>query len=99
MDTQGLVKHAIMSHRKRGLHLGLHKAICVLLGWDTALPQDAGRSWVPRSMPSTIAATQKEDLILWPPVILIHNASIPNNKRDEQKVITVEALGSILRGF
>ncbi|XP_039038218.1 uncharacterized protein LOC120175718 [Hibiscus syriacus] len=38
MDTQRLVTHAFMSHKVglRAEHLGLHKAICVLLGWDSS---------------------------------------------------------------
>ncbi|KAJ7974937.1 XS domain protein [Quillaja saponaria] len=68
MDTQRLVNHAFMS-RKIGLrakHLGLHRAICVLLGWDTVVPHDT-ITWVPHVLPDAEALAQKEDLILWPP--------------------------------
>ena len=77
MDTQRLVTHAFMSHKTglRAKHLGLHKAICVLMGWDTVVPQDTV-TWVPQVLPQAEALAQKEDLILWPPIVIIHNISM-----------------------
>ncbi|KAG7946273.1 hypothetical protein I3843_14G031500 [Carya illinoinensis] len=98
MDTQRLVTHAFMS-RKVGLraqHLGLHKAICVLLGWNTVVPQDT-ITWVPQVLPNAEALAQKEDLILWPPVIIIHNISLSDNNPGKWKVITVEEIEAFLR--
>ncbi|KAA8539164.1 hypothetical protein F0562_025856 [Nyssa sinensis] len=99
MDTQRLVTHAFMSHKVglREQHLGLHKAICVLLGWNSEASPDV-ITWVPEVISSAEALAQKEDLIIWPPVIVIHNSSISDNDPEEQKVITVEALGDFLRG-
>ncbi|CAL5363370.1 unnamed protein product [Camellia sinensis] len=99
MDTQRLVMHAFMSHKVglRAQHLGLHKAICVLLGWNSVVAPDV-ITWVPEDVPDAEARAQKEDLVLWPPVIIIHNSSIAENNVGERKVITLEALGEFLRG-
>ncbi|GFZ11192.1 hypothetical protein Acr_22g0005900 [Actinidia rufa] len=99
MDTQRLVTHAYMSHkvRLRAQHLGLHKAICVLLGWNSVVAPDV-QTWVPEVFPEAEARAQKEDLILWPPVIIIHDSSIEENYTDECKFITLEAAGDFLRG-
>ena len=99
MDTQRLVTHAYMSHkvRLRAQHLGLHKAICVLLGWNSVVAPDV-QTWVPEVFPEAEARAQKEDLILWPPVIIIHDSSFEENYTDESKFITLEAAGDFLRG-
>lgn len=99
MDTQRLATHAFMSHKVglRAQHLGLLKAICVLLGWSTAVVPDTV-TWFPAPLSSAEALAQKEDLILWPPVIIIHNSSVPYNDSEGRGVITVEALEDFLRG-
>lgn len=98
MDTRRLVTHAFMS-RKVGLraqHLGLLKAVCVLLGWNTVVPHDT-ITWVPQVLSNAEALAQKEDLILWPPVIIIHNISLSDNNPGKWKVITVEEIEAFLR--
>ncbi|PRQ56182.1 putative XS domain-containing protein [Rosa chinensis] len=99
MDTQRLVTHAFMS-KKAGLrtqHLGLLKAVCALLGWSTVIPTDIVL-WVPQVLPKAEALAQKEDLILWPPVIIIHNISMSDNNPENWKVVSIEALEAFLRG-
>ncbi|XP_057980100.1 uncharacterized protein LOC131165937 [Malania oleifera] len=97
LDTQRLATHAFMSHKTglRAQHLGLHKAICVLMGWNSVVESDT-ITWVPQRMSSAEALAQKEDLILWPPVIIVHDNSTMKNNSDE-KVITIEALEAYLR--
>ncbi|XP_022745782.1 uncharacterized protein LOC111296036 [Durio zibethinus] len=99
MDTQRLVRHAFMSHKVglRAQHLGLHKAICVLLGWDSVAPPDT-ITWVPHVLPQAQAFAQKEDLVLWPPIVVIHNISMANNNPQEQKVLPIEGVQAFLRG-
>lgn len=99
MDTQRLVTHAFMSHKAglRAEHLGLHKAICVLLGWSTVVPDDT-ITWVPQVLPKAEALAQKEDLILWPPVIIVHNISFSHTNPEMWKVVTMEALEAFIRG-
>ncbi|CAH1430815.1 unnamed protein product [Lactuca virosa] len=101
MDTQRLAMHAFMS-RKVGLraqHLALHKAICYMLGWNGSLPQETLR-WFPEPLSSNESLAQKEDLIIWPPVVIVHNISILNNDSNGKGVgpTTIEELGQFLRG-
>eukprot|EP00250_Pteridium_aquilinum_P014748 c22176_g1_i1 orf=61-2016(+) len=73
-DTHSLVMHTFMS-RKRGLraqHLGLRIAICTLMGWSTTLEPSIGKRY--QHISSEEAKANKEDLILWPPALVIHNA-------------------------
>ena len=89
-----------MSHMfgLRAKHLGLHKEICVLLGWNNIVPPDT-ITWVPHVLLGDEALNQKEDLILWPPLVIIHNISIWNSDPKEWKLVTTEALGAFLRGL
>ncbi|XP_039070905.1 uncharacterized protein LOC120217947 isoform X2 [Hibiscus syriacus] len=98
MDTQRLVTHAFMSHKVglRAEHLGLHKAICVLLGWDSIAPPDT-ITWVPQVLPEAEALAQKEDLVLWPPMVVIHNISMANNNPQEQMIVPIEGVQAFLR--
>lgn len=99
MDTQRLVTHAFMSHKAglRAKHLGLHKAVCVLMGWDTVVPQDTV-TWVPQVLPQAEALAQKEDLILWPPIVIIHNISMSDDNPQNWKVVSMETIEAFLRG-
>jgi hypothetical protein len=99
MDTQRLVTHAFMSHKVglRAQHLGLHKAICVLLGWNTVFPQDT-ITWSPEILPAAEALSQKEDLILWPPLFIIHNISMSDSNPRKWKVVSEEEIEVFLRG-
>lgn len=98
-DTQRLATHAFMSHKHglRAQHLGLHRAICVLLGWNSVVAPDVV-TWYPKTISNAEALAQKEDLIIWPPVIVIHNSSTSGHDSERQRGITVEALEDFLRG-
>lgn len=101
MDTQRLAMHAFMS-RKVGLraqHLALHKTICYMLGWNGVLPQETIR-WFPEPLSTNESLAQKEDLIIWPPVVIVHNISIHNNDSNGsgKGPTTIEDLGQFLRG-
>nr|XP_018621855.1 uncharacterized protein LOC104118954 isoform X2 [Nicotiana tomentosiformis] len=98
-DTRALAKHCFMS-KKVGLkakHLGLHNAICVLMGWNSDAPPE-GKLWAPVAVPAPTALAQKEDLIIWPPVVVIHNCSALLTGLDGRKVMTTEAVEDFLRG-
>ncbi|KAF8403236.1 hypothetical protein HHK36_011337 [Tetracentron sinense] len=98
VDTRRLVTHAYMSLKVglRAQHLGYHKALCVLMGWNVA-PLD-NSMWVHRVLPNAESLALKEDLILWPPLVIIHNSSILNNDPDGRKMVTIDVLEAILRG-
>lgn len=100
LDTQRLAMHAFMSHKSglRAQHLGLVKAICVMLGWNSNIHAKTIR-WFPEPLSTAQTWAQKEDLIIWPPVIIIHNTSILNNDSNGQGPTSLEALGQFLRGI
>ncbi|KAI3992369.1 hypothetical protein MKX01_030090 [Papaver californicum] len=96
-DTQSLVRHAFTSLKVglRADHLGLHKALCVLMGWKSSeVPDDR---WSLQVLPDAQALSLKEDLVLWPPQVIIHNSSILNENPDERKVIKIEEMEGILK--
>ncbi|XP_075645470.1 uncharacterized protein LOC142616518 [Castanea sativa] len=99
-DTQRLVTHAFMSHKvgRRSQHLGLHKAICVLLGWNTIVPHDP-ITWSLEVLPNAEALAQQEDLVLWPPLIVIHNISMSDSNPQKWKIVKVEEVKAFLRVF
>ncbi|OIW21505.1 hypothetical protein TanjilG_05154 [Lupinus angustifolius] len=99
MDTQCLVTHAFMSHKAglRAKHMGLHKAVCVMMGWDTIIPQDTV-TWVPRVLPHAEALAQKDDLIIWTPIVIIHNISMHDDNPQNWKVVSMETIEAFLRG-
>ncbi|KAL2525953.1 XS domain-containing protein [Abeliophyllum distichum] len=95
IDTRSLLAHCYMSQKfgLRAQHLGLHRAICVLMEWDTKTSSNA-----PAEVSSSEASAQKDDLILWPPVVIIHNISMFRNISAGKEVINIEALEDFLRG-
>ncbi|XP_060185995.1 uncharacterized protein LOC132615405 isoform X2 [Lycium barbarum] len=96
-DTRSLATHCFMTQRLglKAKHLGLFKAICVLMGWSSDAPPE-GKLWIPVAVPASNALAQKEDLILWPPVVVIHNCSGLVTGLDGEKVTA--AVEDFLRG-
>ncbi|XP_078430897.1 RNA recognition motif XS domain protein [Wolffia australiana] len=79
-DIHALIMHAYHSHNVdlRIDHLGLHKALCVLMGWDFERVPDTSKAY--QSLPSEIAIRNREDLILWPPMLIIQIAESGQKK-------------------
>eukprot|EP00253_Pinus_taeda_P013383 PITA_13383 len=80
VDTHSLIMHAYNAPNPmlRSEHLGLYKALCVLMGWSYASPPDNEKSYQSFSAPEAMENTQ--DLILWPPLVIIQNASTGKRK-------------------
>ncbi|CAK7329315.1 unnamed protein product [Dovyalis caffra] len=99
VDTLSLAQHTVMSCKGslRAEHLGLHKALCVLMGWNSAIFPNS--PWVRQILPDLEASSLKEDLIIWPPVVVIHNRSIANGNPDDRIIVSIEGLRDILRGM
>ncbi|XP_057484536.1 uncharacterized protein LOC130770911 [Actinidia eriantha] len=96
LDTESLVRHACTAPRAgfRAQHLGLHKALCSLMGWQSA--EILNSQWVCQLLPDAETVAHKEDLIIWPPIVVFHNSSIRNTNPDAQ-IISTEMLEAILR--
>ncbi|MQL76839.1 hypothetical protein Taro_009232 [Colocasia esculenta] len=100
MDTHSLVTHAFHSHKigLRTEHLGLHKALCVLVGWNWDVIPDNSRAYQMSPVPEFKAL--KEDLIVWPPVVVVHNIAIGNKSvTAEPKGATNGCLEELLKGM
>lgn len=95
-NTVALVMHAVMSKNVgcRVEHLGFHKALCVLLGWDSAPATNGPWAW--KTLPPSQASSLREDLIIWPPVVVIHNSSIANASSGDRVIISIEDLQTVL---
>lgn len=77
-------------------HLGLHKALCIVMGWDHAVGSNG--TWVRQELPAADAFALREDLIIWPPIVIIHNSSIASPSPEERVVLGLEEMQAILRG-
>ncbi|WOG94502.1 hypothetical protein DCAR_0313798 [Daucus carota subsp. sativus] len=99
LDTKSLVEHTFYSQKvgDRALHLGFHRALCMLMGWKNRTA--GGRKWFCELLSDSEASSLKEDHIIWPPIVIIHNISLNSNNFDERVIVSIEELASILRGM
>lgn len=74
-DVHALIMHAFNSDNAylRVDHLGLHKAVCVVMGWNHMRPPDISRDY--QLLPAEEVAANQDDLIMWPPLVIIHNTN------------------------
>ncbi|KAJ6828240.1 uncharacterized protein M6B38_363675 [Iris pallida] len=79
-NVHDLILHAYTSPNSelRLDHLGLHKALCVLMGWDYTLTPDTSKAY--QSLSASAAVANREDLIVWPPTVIIHNTNTGKKK-------------------
>ncbi|KAK7261240.1 hypothetical protein RIF29_27545 [Crotalaria pallida] len=98
-NTHSLAMHAFNSTKAwcRAEHLGFHKALCLLLGWSDTACSDG--LWVQKILPDAEASNLKNNLIIWPPVVLVHNSSIAHYDPDKRMVVSIERLEAILKGM
>uniref|UniRef100_A0A7N0UT52 XS domain-containing protein n=1 Tax=Kalanchoe fedtschenkoi TaxID=63787 RepID=A0A7N0UT52_KALFE len=97
-DTHSLAKHAFgyVKTDRRAQHLGLHKALCALMGWNCLMAPNSLMSLL--VLPESEHLAVKEDLIIWPPVVILHNSSVGDKDLRKQKIVTIGKLESILQG-
>jgi hypothetical protein len=92
-----LISHAYDTC-KMGLktkHLGFHKALCVMMGWNWHVAPDTTKTY--HSMPDEEVNAMKDDLMLWPPVVIIHNSSIATKaKATDAKIVSKEEIEGVL---
>lgn len=98
-DMHGLITHTYYSDNSdlRVDHLGLHKALCVLMGWNYSKPPDNSKAY--RFLPANEAASKQEDLIMWPPVVIVHNTITGKGKDGRMEGLGNKAMDSKLRGI
>ncbi|MCO5596947.1 hypothetical protein L7F22_051018 [Adiantum nelumboides] len=87
--------HTLQSQKKglRADHLGLCKAICSIMGWSHTIDPASGKAY--QSCPAEEAKSNKEDLILWPPAVIVHYVG---KKTDgQQEAIAESAVKDFLK--
>ncbi|KAL0436325.1 UNVERIFIED_CONTAM: hypothetical protein Sradi_0340400 [Sesamum radiatum] len=96
VKTESLAVHAFTCEKVglRSQHLGLHKALCVLMGWKFI---DKSSGWHCEVMSNAEKSALNEDLIIWPPVVIIHNSTIDSKNPDERVIISTEEVDVKLR--
>ncbi|VFQ62840.1 unnamed protein product [Cuscuta campestris] len=101
-DTQALGAHCFMSQKVdlKAKHLGLLTAICVLMGWNAVVgPNITGlAAWQPRQIPHSAALAQREDLILWPPIVIVQSCTKLSSGPQEHQVTSITRVEECLRG-
>lgn len=97
-DAHTLVMHAYNIESADSIvdHLAFHKALCVLLGWNFSMPPDNSKAYQNLSIHQLEA--NQDDLIMWPPSVLIHNSTTGKSKDGRMEGIGNRAMDAILKG-
>ncbi|GAV84855.1 XS domain-containing protein [Cephalotus follicularis] len=96
-DMHSLILHTYNSDNAelRVDHLGLHKALCVLMGWNYSKPPDNSKAY--QFLPADEVAANQEDLIMWPPLVIIHNTVTGKGKDGRVEGLGNKAMDSKIR--
>ncbi|KAH7573776.1 hypothetical protein ACOSP7_007638 [Xanthoceras sorbifolium] len=96
-DMHALIMHTYNSDSAdlRVDHLGLHKALCVLMGWNYSKLPDNSKAY--QFLPSDEAAANQDDLIMWPPTVIIHNTITGKGKDGRLEGLGNKAVDKTIR--
>ncbi|KAG8370207.1 hypothetical protein BUALT_Bualt14G0093100 [Buddleja alternifolia] len=96
-DTHSLIVHAYNSDGADSIvdHLAFHKALCILMGWNYLMPPDNSKAY--QNFSANDAEANQDDLIMWPPSVLIHNTITGKGRDGRMEGIGNRAMDSILR--
>ncbi|XP_073054389.1 uncharacterized protein [Primulina eburnea] len=96
-DMHSLIMHAYNLDTAESIvdHLAFHKALCILMGWNYLMPPD--NSKVYQKLSSDDAEANQDDLIMWPPSVLIHNTITGKGRDGRLEGLGNKAMDSILR--
>uniref|UniRef100_A0A2P2IQX6 Uncharacterized protein MANES_03G178600 n=1 Tax=Rhizophora mucronata TaxID=61149 RepID=A0A2P2IQX6_RHIMU len=96
-NTHALIMHAYNSDNaeSRMDHLGLHKALCVLMGWNYLKPPDNSKAY--QYLLADEAAANRDDLIMWPPMVIVHNTLTGKGKDGRMEGLGNRAMDSKIR--
>ncbi|KAJ3673578.1 hypothetical protein LUZ60_005570 [Juncus effusus] len=99
-DLHELITHSFnfsqsQSQDERADHLGLHKALCVLMGWNYENAPDNNKIYQVLSREQ--AQANRDDLILWPPTVIIHNTSFGKRKDGRFEGFSNKDMDNILK--
>ncbi|GAB2234848.1 hypothetical protein Drorol1_Dr00004115 [Drosera rotundifolia] len=98
LDTKAIATHAFSSPKVglRCKHLGFHKALCVLMGWDSSVSSD--RRWSCNTLSDADACAVNEDFMIWPPVVIIHHSPVGKSHLSGSN-LSPDLLETMLRGL
>ncbi|XP_073302524.1 uncharacterized protein [Primulina huaijiensis] len=96
-DMHSLIMHAYNSDTAESIvdHLAFHKALCILMGWNYLTPPDNAKAY--QKLSSDVAEANQDDLIMWPPSVLIHNTITGKGRDGRLEGLGNKAMDSILR--
>ncbi|KAM4115967.1 hypothetical protein ACJW30_02G014600 [Castanea mollissima] len=96
-DVHSLIMHTYHSdHGDLHVdHLGLHKALCILMGWNYLKPPDNSKTY--QFLSADEAAMNQYDLIMWPPMVIIHNTITGKGKEGRMEGLGNKAMDSKIR--
>ncbi|KAI4995995.1 hypothetical protein ZWY2020_040497 [Hordeum vulgare] len=95
MDLHALLNHSYNTRNPelRADHLGLHKAICVLMGWNYSIDPVNRKAY--QTLSTADAEASQGDLILWPPTIIVENLYKSNSDRQKDVMSNKEMDGKL----
>lgn len=96
VDLHALLNHAYYAKNQehRADHLGFHKALCVLMGWNYSVAPVHKTAY--QALSTVDAEANQGDLILWPPTVIIENTYKSKND-GEKDVMSDKEVESKLR--
>lgn len=59
-------------------HRALHKALCVLMGWDPSVEPTNSKGY--QRLSPDQAQANRDDLVVWPPTVVIQNTNSSSKK-------------------
>ena len=78
-------------------HLGLHKALCIVMGWNYSKPPDNSKAY--QFLSADEASANQDDVIMWPPMVIIHNTGTGKGRDGRLEGLGNKAMDSKLRGI
>lgn len=98
-DMHALIMHTYNSDNAdlRVDHLGLHKALCVLMGWNHSKPPDSSKAY--QFLSADEAEANQDDLIMWPPLVIIHNTNSGKSRDGRMEGLGNKIMDSKIRGI
>ncbi|KAK9076905.1 hypothetical protein SSX86_005240 [Deinandra increscens subsp. villosa] len=78
-------------------HLGLHKALCILMGWNYLMPPDNSKMY--QRLSAEEIAAGRDDLIMWPPHVIIRNTITGKGRDGRMEGLGNKAMDMKLRDF
>lgn len=94
-DMHSLIMHTYKQEKASCEHLGLHKALCMLMRWNYMVAPDNSKAYQKGSS----AQEDTDDLIMWPPHVIIQNTLTGKGRDGRMEGLGNKAMDMKLRDF